>query len=219
MPFTAYENTVPAVDDWTLSFDQIPADTPEGRKNAVARLARHWENLKKDVDGQAGLKMVKPDFDALITALIKAKSHAIMFDLVLTKAEFVLNVEAGSTTIKGGSVKVPTDLEEYRNFLANLSGWSQGDHNLVPESDRKSWNDKNPPPPPKPTKYKNYDELVKKNAKSEVDAFRTWAKANSAAKKAIDAIDKTAKAKPTDGARVQALKDINIAYTAYLKTI
>ncbi|MDQ2735405.1 MAG: hypothetical protein M3Y55_10540 [Pseudomonadota bacterium] len=183
----------------------------------MSLLSKKWDKVKSDVDGQAGLKLKAPDFKALIEAMIKGKSHAIMFNLVLTKSEFRLDVEAGDTTVNAGKVAVPSDLEEYRNFLANLNGWSQGDHNLVPDSDFKAFNTKNPVPPPKPS-YKTYDELVKKNIKSEVEAFRTWAKTNSVGKKAIEAIDKTAKAKPTDAPRVQALKDANAAWLLYLKT-
>ena len=218
MSFNAYENSVEAVNGWTLSYDKIPADTDIDKGNAVRRLTKHWEEIKSDVDGLGGLKLQKPDYLALIEAMIKAKSHAIFFNLVLTKSEFRLDIEAGAITLKAGSVKAPSDLEEYRNFLAAISGWSQGDHNLVPESDRKAWNDKNPPPPPKPNKYKTYDDLMKKNIKSEVEDLRAWAKGNSAGKKAMDVVDKTAKAKPTDPARVQALKDANTAYLAYLKT-
>ncbi|MEO8081133.1 MAG: hypothetical protein ABI641_11425 [Caldimonas sp.] len=218
MSFTYFENTIAAVDDWTLSFDKIPQDTDVDKGNAVRRLTKRWDDVKKEVDGLAGLKLNKPDFMALIEAMIKGKSHAVLFNLVLTKSEFRVDVEAGDMTFKAGSVKTPSDLEDYRNFLASLSGWSQGDHNLVPESDRKAFNDKNPPPPPKPNKYKSYDDLMKKNLKSEVEAFRAWAKSNSSAKKAMDAIDKTAKAKPADPARVQALKDANTSYLAYLKT-
>jgi hypothetical protein len=59
--------------------------------------------------------------------------------------------------------------------------------------------------------------LVKKG-KADLEAFRSWAKGDSSAKKALEAIDKTAKAKPTDPARVAALKAINLALQAYLKT-
>lgn len=50
--------------------------------------------------------------------------------------------------------------------------------------------------------------MVKKS-KSDLDAFRDWAKTNSNAKKAFSEIDETAKAKPNDPARVAALKAIN----------
>ena len=43
-----------------------------------------------------------------------------------------------------------------------------------------------------------------KKSKADVDAFRNGAKGNSNAKKAFEAIDKTAKAKPNDPARLTA---------------
>jgi len=213
MSITYFENTV-MVDGWTVSFDKVPTDAD--KPNVVKRLSKKWDDVKSDIDGLSGLKVVKPDFDTLADALIKDNSHAVMFELVLTKAEFRLDVEAGKITVKAGKVGVPSDLEEYRTFLGNLNGWSNNDRNIVPDSDFKKFNDNNPKKPAKPT-YKDFDEMVKKS-KTDVDAFRTWAKTNGNAKKAFDAIDKTAKAKPTDPARVAALKLINASMQDWYKT-
>jgi hypothetical protein len=213
MSITYFENTV-MVDDWTVSFDKVPTDAD--KPNAVKRISKKWDDVKADVDGLSGLKVVKPDFDTLADALIQGNSHAVMFELVLTKAEFRLDVEAGKITVKAGKVSVPSDLEDYRTFLGNLNGWSNNDHNIVPDSDFKKFNDNNPKKPAKPT-YKDFDEMVKKS-KTDVDAFRAWAKTNGNAKKAFDAIDKTAKAKATDPARVAALKAINASMQDWYKT-
>jgi hypothetical protein len=214
MSFSSFENTF-MPDDWTVSFDKVPQAAD--KENVVNRVKKRWETVKSDLDGLSGLKLVKPDFDAVADALIKSGTHAVIFNMVLTKAEFRLDVEVGNVTFKAGSVKVPSDLEEYRTFLSNLNGWSNSDRNIVPDSDFKSFNDKNPKAPPKPKKYADFDELVKKS-KDDLEAFRTWAKANSTAKKALDAIDKTAKSKPTDPARVDALKAINVSLKEYYKT-
>jgi hypothetical protein len=214
MSFSYFENTN-APDDWVASFDKVPQAAD--KENVLNRVKKRWEAVKTDLDGLSGLKLVKPDFDAVADALIKSGTHAVIFDMVLTKTEFRLDVEAGSVTFKAGSVKVPSDLEEYRNFLSNLNGWSNNDRNIVPDADFKNFNAKNPKAPAKPTVYKDFDEMVKKS-KTDVDAFRAWAKANSIAKKAFDAIDQTAKAKPTDPARVAALKAINVSLKDYYKS-
>jgi hypothetical protein len=213
MGFNQFENKV-LVDDWTVSFDKAPQ--PDDKPNMVRRITKGWDSVKSDLDGLAGLKLVKPDVDALADTLVKSKTHAVMFELVLTKSEFRLDVEAGDLTVKAGKVAVPSDLEDYRNFLANLNGWSTSGRDIVPDADFKKFNDNNPKRPAKPT-YKDFDEMAKKS-KTDVDAFRTWAKGNSSAKKAFEAIDKTAKAKPSDPARVAALKAINDALKEYYKT-
>ena len=216
MSFSLYENSID-VDDWLVSSDQIPnPDDADSKSHFEKRLSKGWDKVKGDLDGLAGLKLSKPDFDMIITALAKAKSHAVIFSLVLTKSEFRLDIGAGSLTIKGGRVAVPSDLEDYRTFLSYLNGWSNNDHNIVPDSEFRKFNDNNPKKPPKPS-YKDFAEMAKKS-KSDVDAFRAWAKGNSNAKKAFDAIDKTAKAKDTDPARVAAMKAINEALKDYYKT-
>lgn len=211
MSISYFENSA-EMDDWLVSFDKAPQ--PTDKPNVLRRIAKNWDGVKSDLDGLAGIKLTKPDLDAVADALIKSGKHAVIFDLVLTKAEFKLNVETGDVVFKAGSVRVPSDLEEYRTFLGNLNGWSMSSRNIVPDADFKSFNDKNPRKPPKPTEYKDFDEMVKKS-KTDLAAFREWAKTNSNAKKAFADIDKTAKAKPTDPARVAALKAINACLKEY----
>lgn len=213
MAFTYFENTA-QMDERDVSFDKVPQEAD--KENVVRRIRKAWEGVMSDLNGLAGLKLAKPDVAGLADALIKSKTHAVIFDLVLTKTEFRLDVITGNTTWKAGSVKVPTDLEEYRNFLGLLSGWSTTDQNIVPEADFKKWNDSNPKKPAKPT-YKDFDEMAKKS-KADVDAFRDWAKGNGKAKEAFKAIDATAKAKPTDPARQKAMTAINAALQEYYKT-
>lgn len=213
MSFNYFENTA-QLDDYVVSFDKVPLAAD--KDNVVKRIKKNWDGVMSDLNGLAGIKLVKPDFDSVADALIKSGTHAVMFDMVLTKSEFRLDVIAGNVTWKAGSVKVPSDLEDYRNFLGLLNGWSNANRNIVPDADFKKFNDSNPKKPAKPT-YKNFEEMAKKS-KADVDAFRTWAKGNSNAKKAFEAIDKTAKAKPTDPARVAALKAINASLQDYYKT-
>mgnify|MGYP000110709500 CR=1 FL=1 len=73
-----------------------------------------------------------------------------MFELVLTKAEFRLDVQVGNASFKQGSVRVPSDLEDYRNFLATLNGWSTSGRDIVPDAAFKKWNADNPKAPAKP---------------------------------------------------------------------
>jgi hypothetical protein len=213
MSFTPFENTA-LIDDHAVTFDKVP--TAADKENVVRRIAKQWDGVMSDVNGLGGIKLSKPDFSALADTLIKSGTHAVLFELVLTKAEFRLDIVVDKTTLKAGTVRVPSELEEYRSFLSNLNGWSSSDHDIVPDADFKKFNADNPKKPPKPS-YKDFDEMAKKS-KSDVDAFRAWAKGNANAKKAFDAIDKTAKAKPTDPARVAALKLINASLQDYYKT-
>jgi len=213
MSFAPYENTV-EIDDHTVSFDKVP--TAADKENVVRRITKQWDGVMSDLNGLGGIKLSKPDIGAVADALIKSGTHAVIFELVLTKAEFRLDVEVTNTTWKAGSVRVPTELEEYRNFLSNLNGWSSPDHDIVPDAAFKKFNADNPKKPPKPS-YKTFEEMEKKS-KADVDAFRAWAKGNTNAKKAFEAVDKTAKAKPTDPARVAALKLINASLQDYYKT-
>lgn len=213
MGFTYFENTA-SLDEHVVSFDKVPQQAD--KDTVVKRIKKKWDGVMSDLNGLGGIKLSKPDFDTVADALIKSGTHAVIFDMVLTKSEFRLDVIVDKTTWKAGSVKVPTDLEDYRNFLSLLNGWSNADRNIVPDADFKKFNDSNPKKPPKPT-YKDFDEMAKKS-KTDVDAFRAWAKGNSNAKKAFEAIDKTAKAKPTDPARAEAMKLINAALQDYYKT-
>lgn len=213
MTFSYFENTA-QLDEHLVSFDKVPLAAD--KDNVVKRIKKKWEGVMSDLNGLAGISLVKPDFDAVANALIKAGTHAVIFDLVLTKSEFRLDVIVGNTTWKAGSVKVPSDLEDYRGFLGLLNGWSTAERNIVPDADFKKFNNSNPKKPAKPS-YKDFDEMAKKS-KADVDAFRAWAKGNSKAKKAFEDIDKTAKAKANDPARLAALKAINVSLQDYYKT-
>ncbi len=206
MAHSYFENSV-LMDDQTASFDKVPQDAD--KENVIKRIKKNWEDMKSDANGLVGLKLTTPDFDDLANHLIKSKTHAVMFELVLTKTEFRLDIDVANVTVKAGSVKLPSGLEDYRNLLASLNGWSTSTRNIVPDADFKKFNADNPK---KPTVYKDYDELAKKS-KTDLEAFRTWAK--SKAKKALEDVDKTAKAKPTDKPRVEALKAIKAAMTTY----
>ena len=211
MAFNYFENTV-LVDDWLVSFDKVPQAAD--KENVVRRVTKRWEEVKSDVDGLGGLKLQKPDFQSVADTLIKSGSHAVMFELVLSKTEFRLDLLVGNVTMKVGTTRLPSDLEEYRSFLGTLNGWSTSGRDIVPDGAFKDFNAKNPK---KPTEYKDYDEMVKKS-KTDEAAFRTWAKTNATAKKAFADIDKTAKAKPTDAARVAAMKAINASLKDYYKS-
>jgi hypothetical protein len=213
MAFTYIENTA-TLDERLVSFDKVPQAAD--KDNAIRRIKKSWDGVMSDLNGLAGIRLSKPDFDAVAEALIKSGTHAVIFDLVLTKSEFRLDIVVGKVTFKAGSVKVPSELEEYRSFLALLNGWSNSDRNIVPDADFKKFNDNNPKIAAK-TKFKTFDELVK-GSKADLDAFRAWAKGNSNAKKALEAVDKTAKAKASDPARAAALKAINAALQEYNKT-
>ena len=206
-----FENTA-QLDDWLVSFDKVPQAAD--KDTVVRRVKKNWDGVKSDLDGLGGMKLQRPDFDAVADALIKSGTHAVIFDMVLTKSEFRLNVVVGNVTFKAGSVNVPTDLEEYRNFLGTLNGWSNSTRNIVSDADFKNFNAKNPK---KPTEYKDFDEIVKKS-KTDLEAFRNWAKTNNNAKKAFADIDKTAKAKPSDPTRQAALKAINASMKEYYKS-
>lgn len=212
MSFTGIENSV-TVDDWLISFDKVPTDSDDDKANAERRIKKDWAAVKSDLDGLGGLKLSNPNFDTLVETLVASKQHAIIFELVLTKTEFRLDVEIGNTTVTEGKVKVPSDLEDYRNFLASLNGWSNNGRNIVPDSDFKKFNEKNPK---KPT-WKDFEAMVK-GSKSDTDTFKTWAKTNAKAKKALDEYDKTAKLKSNDKARVAAVKAIDASYDDWLKT-
>jgi hypothetical protein len=213
MSFTYFENSA-QLDEHLVSFDKVPSAAD--KDNVVKRIKKAWDGVMSDLNGLGGIRLVKPDFDAVADALIKSGTHAVMFEMVLTKSEFRLDVIAGNVTWKAGSAKVPSELEDYRNFLSLLNGWSTADRNIVPDADFKKFNASNPKKPAKPA-YKDFEEMAKKS-KADVDAFRAWAKGNGNGKKAFDAIDKTAKAKPTDPARVAALKAINASLQDYYKT-
>ena len=212
MGCNTFDNTA-TLDDQLVSFDKVPTDAD--KVNVVKRISTKWAGVMSDLNGLGGLKLVKPNFDALADAVIREKTHAVIWEMVLTKTEFRLDIVVGNTTFKAGSVKVPTELEDYRNFLSLLNGWSNATRNIVPDADFKKYNADNPKKPAKPT-YKTYDEIAKN--KTDLAAFRTWAKANSKHKKAVEALDATEKLKASDSKRVDAVKLANTALQDYLKT-
>jgi hypothetical protein len=211
MAITYFENSV-MVDDWTVSFDKVPQEAD--KENVLRRIQKGWDTVKSDLQGLGGIKLQKPDFEALANTLIKSGTHAVIYELVLTKSEFRLDIEVGNVKFKSGSVNVPSDLEEYRSFLSNLNGWSTSNRDIVPDAAFKDFNAKNPKKPPE---YKDYDEMAKKS-KTDLEAFRKWAGTNSSAKKALAEVDKTAKAKPNDPARMAAMKAINASLKDYYKS-
>ncbi len=213
MAFDYFENQV-LLDDRTVKY-AYPAKAAD-KPNEVKRLKKSWEGVMSDLNGLGGISLSKPDFEMVADAVIKSGTGAVHYELTLNKSEFRLDVLADKLSLKAGSVKLPSDLEAYRSFLGLLNGWSNPSRDIVPDADFKKFNTNNPKKPEKP-KVKDFDELVKKS-KADLEAFRSWAKGDSSAKKALEAIDKTAKAKPTDPARVAALKAINLALQAYLKT-
>ncbi|MBC7939568.1 MAG: hypothetical protein H7Z19_07340, partial [Chitinophagaceae bacterium] len=83
MGFSYFENSA-TFDEYTVSFEQVPlaADKP----NVLKRVKRAWDGVKSDLDGLGGIKLVKPDWDVVADTLIKSATHAILFDLVLTKS-------------------------------------------------------------------------------------------------------------------------------------
>jgi hypothetical protein len=213
MAFDFFENQV-LLDEHTVKYT-YPAKASD-KTNEVKRLKKSWEGVMSDLNGLGGISLSKPDFEMVADTVIKSGTGAVHYELTLNKSEFRLDVLADKLSLKAGSVKLPSDLEEYRSFLGLLNGWSDASRDIVPDADFKKFNTNNPKKPEKP-KVKDFDELVKKG-KADLEAFRSWAKGDSSAKKALEAIDKTAKAKPTDPARVAALKAINLALQAYLKT-
>jgi hypothetical protein len=213
MAFTYFENSV-GLDEHIVKYHYPPK--PIDKPGELKRLKKSWEGVMSDLNGLNGISLTRPDFEMVVDTVIKTGTGAVMYQLVLTKTEFRLDVLVDKLSIKAGNVRLPSDLEEYRSFLGMLNGWSNSTRDIVPDADFKKFNTDNPKRPDKP-KAKDYDALVKLG-KTQVDAFRSWAKGNSNAKKAFDAIDKTAKAKPTDPARVAALKAINLSLQDYLKT-
>ena len=209
---SVYENEI-SPDDWLVS--DMNANADDDPVVYERKLRKKYDKVKSDIGSIDGLSIKAPDFATVISTKKREKSRAVSFDLSLKKAELVLTVGTpGGTRFILGKKSVPTDTEEYRTFLEGLMNWSDSDHPLVTEADFKEWSKKNPK---KPTVYKTYDEMVKKS-KADTDAFKTWAKSNAAAKKALDELTKTDKLKPTDAARVKALKAVDAVLPTYYKS-
>lgn len=212
---SAYENEI-SPDDWLVS--DMNANADDDPEVFERKLRKKYDKVKSDTSSIDGLSIKAPDWATLISTKKREKSRAVSFDLSLNKSELVLTAGTPTgTRFILGKKAVPSDIEAYRAFLEGLMNWSDSDHPLVTEADFKDWSKKNPKKPEKPTVYKTYDEMVKKS-KTDAEAFRIWAKANAAGKKALDELTKTDKLKPADPARVKALKGADAVLLAYYKT-
>ena len=83
MGFTYFENTA-SLDEHVVSFDKVPQQAD--KDNVVKRIRKKWDGVMSDLNGLGGIKLSKPDFDAVADALIKSGTHAVIFDMVLTKS-------------------------------------------------------------------------------------------------------------------------------------
>jgi hypothetical protein len=209
---SAYENEI-SPDDWLVS--DMNANADDDPVVYERKLRKKYDTVKSETSSIDGLSIKAPDWATMISTKKREKSRAVSFDLSLKKSELVLTAGTPTgTRFILGKKSVPTDLEDYRTFLEGLMNWSDSDHPLVTEADFKDWSSKNSK---KPTVYKTYEEMVKKS-KADAEAFRTWAKTNAAGKKALDELTKTDKLKPSDAARVKALKAVDAVLPAYYKT-
>jgi hypothetical protein len=202
-------------EDWTASDHSASAfDEDEGFQK---KLSKVYDKVKSDIKDIDGLSPKAPDYATVMATRKREKSHAVSFELKLSKSELALTVGTpGGSRFMVTKRSVPSDLEEYRDFLQALSNWNDSDA-LVPEKDFKDWNAKNPKVVPKPTVYKTYEEMAKKS-KSDAEAFLKWAKAQTSYKKAAEELAKTEKLKPADPARVKALAALAPALAAYYKS-
>ena len=207
-----YENEI-SPDDWLVS--DVYADRDDDPVAYEHKLRKKYDIVKRSVNAIDGLSIKAPDWATLIATKKREKSKAVQFGLDLKRSALVLTAgPPGGTRFVLGKRPVPSDLEEYRLFLEGLMGWSDGDHPLVSESDFKSWSRKNPK---KPTVYKTYEEMVKKN-KADAEVFRAWAKTSSVGKKVLEEASRTEKLKPADPVRVRALKQLDALLAGYYKT-
>jgi len=202
-------------EDWT-AFD-LSASAFDDDAIFEKKLHKVFDKVKSDVKDIDGLNPKAPDYATVIATRKREKSHAVSFELKLSKSELALTVGTpGGSRFMVTKRSVPSDLEEYRDFLQALSNWNDSDA-LVPEKDLKEWNSKNPKAVPKPTVYKTYDEMAKKS-KSDTEAFVKWAKAQTSYKKAAEELAKTEKLKPADPLRVKAIAAMAPALAAYYKS-
>lgn len=193
--------------------------------DAPALVQKAWSQVKSDLSSLislTGLKISTPDFRSLaIQARLRDAGGEgpgrLEFDIALFNfsVELWVYYPYGAPGAESfGKAAVPKDVEEYREFLTKLNGWSLGGKKLVTDKDLKGFNEEFPPKPPKPTVYKNYAEMAKKS-KDDVAAFRAWAKKNPKAAKAFSDLDKSAKLPADDPARGTALKAIDAALKDY----
>jgi hypothetical protein len=214
--YVTYVEAECSPDEWLVNYHGASGETPE---QFEAKLKSRFEKTVRkavaNLDFMVGLKVASGNWNRITGEMVEKKARAVAFNLVLAKSELRLDVGTpAGTQYKLGGVKVPTDLEGCRNFLENLKNWSSGGPSIVSESDFKAWNQKNPK---KPTQYKSYDEMLGKS-KSDTEDFKAWAKNNSVARKALDEIENTKKLKPTEAARVNALKAVNASLQTYYKS-
>lgn len=212
---SVYENEI-TPDDWLVS--DMNANADDDPAVYERKLRKAYDRVKTAVKDIDGLGVRAPDFQIVMSMKTREKSRAVSYDLTLSKSDLSLTVGTPTgTRFVLGKRAVPSDLEEYRDFLEALMNWSDSDRPLVTESEFKSWSAKNPKKAAKPTVYKTYDEMLKKS-KTDTEAFKTWTKSNSTAQKAMDELAKTEKAKPTDPARVKALKAVDAVLPTYYKS-
>ena len=212
---SVYENEI-TPDDWLVS--DMNANADDDPVNYERKLRKAYDRVKAAVKDIDGLSVKAPDFEMVMSMKKREKSRAVSYDLTLTKSDLSLTVGTPTgTRFVLAKRSVPTDLEAYRDFLEALMNWSDSDHPLVTESEFKNWSTKNPKNAAKPTVYKTYDDMLKKS-KTDAEAFKAWAKSNSAAKKAMDELAKTDKLKPTDAARIKALKAVDAVLPTYYKS-
>jgi hypothetical protein len=208
----AYENEI-RPDDWVAA--DVNANADDDPVNYERKLRKKFDQVKRAVSAIDGLGARAPDYATLIATKKREKSRAIAFGLELGRSQLVLSAGTPTgTRFILGKKAVPSDLEEYRDFLEALMNWSDGDHPLVTESDFKAWSRKNPK---KPTVYKTYEELARRS-KPDLEAFKAWAKTNAVAKKVLEEAARTEKLKPADPARVKVLKALDAVLALYYKT-
>jgi hypothetical protein len=209
-----YESEI-SPEDWTASDHNANAfeEDPVFEK----KLRKVFDKVKSDVKDIDGLSPKAPEYATVMETRKREKSHAVTFELKLSKSDLALTVGTpGGSRFMVAKRSVPSDLEEYRDFLQALSNWNDTDA-LVPEKDFKDWSAKNPKAVPKPTVYKTYEDMAKKS-KPDTEAFLKWAKAQTSYKKAAEELAKTEKLKPADPARVKAMTAMGPALAAYYKS-
>ena len=185
-------------------------------------ITAEWVKVKPVLDqleGLTGLKVKPFELDHW-GPWLQDEKNGLEFSVLLDLYAVTVHMYWASRAEQAGQVKVPDGREKYREFLTRLNGWSNSAHNLVPDVALKQFNTDNPKKPS--VVHKDFETMAKKS-KSDVEAFRAWAK-NAAAKygsvgadavKALADIDKTAKLKPTDPARAKALKAVNDSLKSY----
>ncbi len=196
-----YENEI-GPEDW-IEYDKSALAFDE---DAVfeQHLRKRFDKVKADVKDIDGLNPKAPDYATVNASRKREKSHAVSVELKLSKSELALTVGTpGGSRFMVAKRSVPSDLEEYRDFLQALSNWHDSDV-LVPEKDFEAWNAK-------------YEDMAKKS-KPDTEAFLKWAKAQSSYKKVVEELAKAEKLKPADPARVKAMAAMAPALAADCKS-